>query len=93
MTEATEREFNNALFARMRALREGLGWSQTDMAKALGIPPANYQKYETRTPLPHFLLERFALIVRRDLAYVLTGRAARQVGTADAVIERRRATG
>jgi transcriptional regulator with XRE-family HTH domain len=93
MTDPTEREFNRALFDRMRKLREGLGWSQTDMAKALGVPPANYQKYETRTPLPHFLLERFALIVRRDLAYVLTGRAARQAVAPESIAERRRVVG
>lgn len=93
MTDATEREFNEALFKRMRALREGLGWTQTDMARALGVSPANYQKYETRTPLPHFLLERFALIVRRDLTYVLTGRQARPAVAPDTSLERRRATG
>jgi hypothetical protein len=46
------------------------------MATALGIPPERYRKYEYRSPLPHYLLERFALIVGRDVEYVLTGKRA-----------------
>ena len=89
MADATEKQFNEALLARTKQLREGLGWSQAEMAKALGVPPANYQKYETRTPLPYYLLERFALIVRRDISYVLTGRQARALSTESAPQRRR----
>ncbi len=83
MANATRKQFNQALLARTKALREGLGWDQADMAKALGVSPANYQKYETRTPLPHYLIERFALVVRRDIAYVLTGNTRRNVAPAE----------
>lgn len=46
------------------------------MATALGVPPERYRKYEYRSPLPHYLLEQFAVIVGRDLEYILTGRVA-----------------
>lgn len=46
------------------------------MATALGVPAERYRKYEYRTPLPHYLVERFALIVGREIEYVLTGKIA-----------------
>lgn len=70
----TEAEFNDALFARVRSLRKQRDWTAEQMATALGIPADRYRKYESRTPLPHYLIERFALIVGRDIEFVLTGR-------------------
>jgi len=70
--------FNNAYCARVRELRIERGWTAEQMATALGIPPDRYRKYEVRSPLPAYLVERFALIVGRDIAYVLTGRVERK---------------
>lgn len=70
----SEAEFNEALCARVRCLRKARDWTASQMATALGISVDRYRKYEYRTPLPHFLIERFALIVGRDIDYVLTGR-------------------
>lgn len=72
----SETEFNEALFVRVRRLRKERGWTAEQMATALGIPADRYRKYESRTPLPHYLLERFALIVGRDIDYVLIGRSS-----------------
>lgn len=66
--------FNNQLCARTKALREGHGWTGEQMATALGIPVERYRKYETRSPIPAYLMERFCLIVACDLDYLLTGR-------------------
>jgi hypothetical protein len=44
------------------------------MATALGVPAERYRKYEYRSPLPHYLIERFALIVGRDIEFILTGK-------------------
>lgn len=38
--------------------------TQSDMARLLGISRATYCRYETRTGLPHHLLEEFAAITR-----------------------------
>lgn len=78
-----EAEFNDALCARVKALRDARGWTQEQMATALGIPYDRYRKYEYRTPIPHYLIEQFSEIVGRDLDFVLTGKStARRRGPA-----------
>lgn len=69
-----EYEFNQRLCARVAELRKAKGWTQDRMAAILGIPLERYKKYETRTPLPHHLISRFADIVDRNADFVLTGR-------------------
>jgi len=85
-----EAEFNDAYCARVRRLREERGWTQEQMATALGLPYDRYRKYEYRSPLPSYLIEQFAEIVGRDIEYALTGKstarrrgpqAARRTGT------------
>lgn len=73
-----EAAFNDALCARVKTLREGLGWSQDQMATALGIPYDRYRKYEYRTPIPHYLIEQFSEIVGCKIDYVLTGKSGRR---------------
>ena len=72
-----EAQFNEALCARVHKLRNERGWTAERMATILGVPPDRYRKYEYRSPLPHYLIERFALIVGRDIEYVLTGKTTR----------------
>jgi transcriptional regulator with XRE-family HTH domain len=71
-----EAAFNEALCARVHRLRNDRGWTSQQMATALGVPPDRYRKYEYRSPMPHYLVERFALIVGRDVEYILTGKSA-----------------
>lgn len=78
MANLDELQFNNAYIARVRELREAKDWTAEQMAIALGVPPERYRKYESRSPLPPYLIERFALIVDRDVQYILTGRSFRQ---------------
>lgn len=66
--------FNDQLCARVHRLRNERGWTAEQMATALGVPPERYRKWEYRSPIPHYLIERFALIVGRDIEYVLTGK-------------------
>jgi DNA-binding XRE family transcriptional regulator len=70
-----EQEFNEAFIARVKRLREERGWTSEQMATALGIPAERYRKYEYRTPLPQYLIEPFAIVVDRDVHYLLTGKA------------------
>lgn len=53
--------FNVAFCARTKELRKARGWTQAQMAEALGIEKAAYSKYENRSPLPHWLIPRFCL--------------------------------
>lgn len=69
-------EFNQKLCARVQRLRVERDWTQEQMATALGVAHETYKKYETRTPLPHYLIPRFAMQVDRDVTYILTGKAS-----------------
>ena len=35
-----------------------------EFASYMGVPYANYAKYETRTPMPHYLIPKFCKLVR-----------------------------
>lgn len=70
----TPAEFEAMYIARVKALRELTGMTAKEMATALGIPFERYKKYESRTPLPHELMEQFALIARVSVEFLVTGR-------------------
>jgi transcriptional regulator with XRE-family HTH domain len=71
--------FDDALCARVKRLREEKDWTAEQMAIALGIPPERYRKYENRSPIPHYLIPRFALVVDRSIEYVMTGKEQRSL--------------
>lgn len=66
--------FNDALCARVKELRHRKGWTSQEMAIALGVPADRYRKYEYRSPLPAYLMERFCLITHSDFTFLLTGK-------------------
>lgn len=76
MSESSEELiFINNLCARTKELRRRVFPEAAEqMAIALGIPPSRYAKYETRTPMPHYLIPRFAAVTGESIEYVLTGR-------------------
>lgn len=84
-----EAMFNEALCARVHRLRNERGWTSEQMATALGIPAERYRKYEYRSPMPSYLMERFALIVGCDIPYLLTGKGRRSDGDLDTREKRR----
>lgn len=69
-----QQEFNDRFCARTARLRVERGWTQEQMATAIGIPHETYKKYETRSPMPIYLIPRFAMQVDREIEYLLTGR-------------------
>lgn len=75
--------FNDKLCARVHRLRNERGVTAAEMAKMLDVPAERYRKYEYRSPLPHYLIERFCLIVGRDIEYVLTGNMNRRAVLAE----------
>lgn len=72
--DMAERAFHEAFRVRLKAIRDEVGWSQAQMADALGVPLANYKKYEIRSKFPPHLYERLALVTHRPLDYVVTGK-------------------
>ena len=67
-------DYYEAFRDRLKAIRMDLGFSQEQMAIALGVSLAVYQKYEVRSKFPPHLLEKLALISRRDIGFIVTGR-------------------
>jgi DNA-binding XRE family transcriptional regulator len=67
-------EFIDEVVKRTRELRESRFLSRAQMAKLLGVTAFAYQKYEDRTPLPHFFIEKFCLITGCSIEYFLTGK-------------------
>lgn len=53
-------EFRQAFIANTKNARLRAGYNDVaEFAKLLGVPLANYYKYETRTPLPHNYIPLF----------------------------------
>ena len=67
-------DYTKALQERMRAAREARGYTQKDMANILRITKDAYEKYETRSRLPHHLMEPFALATGVSLSVLIAGR-------------------
>lgn len=69
-----EAQFNDEMCERIQRLRIERAWTQQQMAAAIGLPHERYKKYETRSPMPAYLLPRFAQVVDRTVSYILTGK-------------------
>lgn len=74
MSNESLSDFKQAFIDRIRKSREATGWNQREMAEALHIPLKNYESYETRSLLPHYLVAQFARIARVPIEYLFTGR-------------------
>jgi len=70
----TPEEFDELSTARVKALRQLRGMTAGQMSSLLGVPAERYRKYESRTPMPHALMEQFALIAGVSVEFLLTGR-------------------
>ncbi len=70
----TPEEFDALYIARVKALRQLRGMTAGQMSTLLGVPAERYRKYESRTPMPHALMEQFALIAGVSVEFLLTGR-------------------
>ncbi len=69
-----EQAYNDALCDRVKKFRMERGWTAEQMAIALGIPPERYRKYEIRSPLPAYLMERFCLNANVELENLVLGK-------------------
>lgn len=71
--DPAERVYHEAFRARLVGLRLDLGYSQSEMAEALGLSIDNYKKYETRSKFPPHLFNKLALVTHRPLEFIVTG--------------------
>jgi DNA-binding XRE family transcriptional regulator len=58
---------------RVRAARALYTEEPKEMARALGVREDTYYRYETRTMLPHYLIERFCQITGVTVDYLIKG--------------------
>lgn len=68
-----ELTFNDALCARVKQWREEKGLTAAQMATALNVPADRYRKYETRSPIPAYLMQRFCIICDANLENLIAG--------------------
>lgn len=66
-------KYRAAFVQRVRAARVLSGKSPADMATLLGVPKDTYHRYETRTLLPHHLIELFCDLTGTDIPRLITG--------------------
>ncbi len=70
----TGRTFYTDFCRRLRRIRERQEWSQQQMAALIGIPMANYQKYEQgKRRMPLDVVARVARVTGESLDVLLTG--------------------
>jgi transcriptional regulator with XRE-family HTH domain len=75
MSDSEEFIFNNEYCERVKRFRGETNMSAEEMARLLGIPPDRYRKYETRSPMPVYLIPNFCRIVGCDLEHLILGKA------------------
>lgn len=72
---ATPRKFREQFCERLRAARIAAGYSEgADFARALGILPNTYAKYETRSYLPNHLIPKVCELLDIEIDYLFTGK-------------------
>jgi transcriptional regulator with XRE-family HTH domain len=65
-------DFYDLLATRVRKLREDRGWTQEELAQAIGIEPATLSRYETaKKAFPLDVLRRIATSLRAPLGHLL----------------------
>lgn len=74
MSESEEFIFNNGYCGRVKRFRNETNMSAEKMAELLDIPAERYRKYEKRSPMPVYLIEKFCLIVGCDLEHLILGK-------------------
>lgn len=75
MSDSEEFIFNNQFCGRVKRFREETNMSAAEMAELLDIPAERYRKYESRSPLPAYLIAKFCRIVGCDLEHLLIGKS------------------
>ena len=76
MGEAGPAEYKAGFLGRVRAAREAQFETQGEIARALGMEQPTYGKYETRSFLPHWLIDRFCAVCHISPEWLITGRGA-----------------
>lgn len=74
MADSAKSAYHDGFIQRVKQAREASGYSQEVMAGLLGMQQGTYKQYESRSLLPHYLFERFCLITRCDIIWLVAGK-------------------
>lgn len=85
----TPTTYRNAFVQRVRAARTLAEKTPLEMAQLLDVPKDTYHRYETRTLLPHHLLETFCKLTGQDLTWLITGKHRRSEPAGDSLAARK----
>jgi DNA-binding XRE family transcriptional regulator len=58
---------------RVKLARRYYSENAADMARALGVLPGTYVRYETRTMLPHYLIPQFCQLTGVEVEWLVSG--------------------
>lgn len=64
--------FKAKFISRTAMARENAGFTQEEMARALGINQSKYHKYESRSLMPHYLLLTFCVLAKVSMEWMYT---------------------
>lgn len=79
LTRPAKNDIRRNFGRRLKDLRASLGYSQEEMAYALGIQAPRYSKYEIgRSEAPYEILLRIANLTGVDLDHLIAGRSGRE---------------
>ncbi len=79
LTRPAKNDLRRNFGRRLKDLRASLGYSQEEMAYALGIRAPRYSKYEIgRSEAPYEILLRIANLTGVDLDYLIVGHSGRE---------------
>jgi hypothetical protein len=68
-------DYESSFRQRVRIAREQFSSNAADMARALGVAPGTYNRYETRTMMPMYLIPKFIKITGVPLDWLVHGPA------------------
>jgi hypothetical protein len=75
----TPTQFKRDFCLRLRSFRVAAGYQEAaDFAKALGLLPNTYSKYENRSLLPHYLIPRVCELLDIEVTELYLGRAVKR---------------
>jgi transcriptional regulator with XRE-family HTH domain len=98
MSQSEQYLFDREYCQRVKLFRKETGLTSAQMAEILRIPAERYRKYESRSPLPPYLVATFCMVIGCDLEHLLLGKprdrnaqmlVARKVAAPDPDILRR----
>ena len=76
MADETASAYKAGFLGRVKAARETRFRTQEDLCEVLGMPQPKYSKYETRSLMPHQLIQRFCMACGVSMEWLIAAKGA-----------------